>query len=323
MTSRWNLARLICPLCKLPLVAILPTESDTQVRSKSRPMSMACDNNHSFDIGKPGYLHLIPAQNKRSKEPGDNKEMIAARKRFLSKGYYQPISAGINHSINHYITRTMQQHETDKTNTSLQILDLGCGEGYYTTQLNQHLQRQPVPQRQPNPLPHLMNLYGLDISKSAIQQAAKRSTDIIWLVANSSDIPLPDNSVDIVFSIFSPIVAEECHRILAPGGKLITATAESQHLLSLRELIYDEVKHYKNGKLEEQLAPYFTCQETEVINHSLQLTLSADVLDLLLMTPHYWRTTAEKRMHLASLSSLATELSVQLQVFTTQPKATP
>ena len=293
MTSLWHRAQLICPLCQQSLVAAYPADSKSQIST------MSCENRHSFDIGKSGYLHLIPVQNKRSKEPGDNKDMIAARKRFLSKGYYQPISF----ALNTIITQTMNKPSSDKMISPQQFLDLGCGEGYYTARLKEQIN------------PEHFLLYGMDISKAAIQQAAKRSKDIIWLVANNKQIPIPDQSVDLIFSVFSPIIPKECHRILKPQGLLITATTESKHLLSLRSLIYEEVRDYDNEKLEKQLSSHFNHQAKEVIRHSLSLTQPEDVLDLLQMTPHYWRTNTDKRKQLTALSSLETELVVQLQVF--------
>ncbi|MBL4795409.1 MAG: methyltransferase domain-containing protein, partial [Pseudomonadales bacterium] len=274
MTSIWKQANLTCPLCQLPLQAI--ETQDTPLTIKT----LSCDLNHSFDIGKPGYLHLVPVQSKRSKEPGDNKDMVAARKRFLNKGFYQPISEGLNKLIGQQIS-TLPKEDSQST---LQILDLGCGEGYYTAELmTQDKQDQSDASGQTITSDQVL-VYGLDISKIAIQQAAKRHSDIIWLVANSNKIPLPDNSVDIIFSVFSPIVPSESLRILKPNGLLITATAESTHLLSLRQEIYVEVRDYNNDKLEKQLTPQFQLISANTIHHSLRLTESEDVLDLLHMT---------------------------------------
>ncbi len=51
-----------------------------------------CSAGHSFDIAREGYIHLLPVQNKRSRDPGDRKEMVGARRRFLNAGHYQPIA---------------------------------------------------------------------------------------------------------------------------------------------------------------------------------------------------------------------------------------
>lgn len=298
MPTIWNHAQLICPLCRQALAPTKPNEGG------SLPKSMSCPNKHSFDIGKPGYLHLIPVQLNRSKEPGDNKEMVAARKRFLSKGYYQPISYALNQLVTGFMAKTP---DANNNVNPWRIMDLGCGEGYYTTQLSKHIN---ISQAQVDP-----HLYGIDISKAAIQQAARRTTEVIWIVANSKQIPLPNQSVDIVLSVFSPIIPSECHRILKPNGLLVTVTAESMHLLSLRNKIYDKVRQYDNGKLEKQLSSHFKQHTSQLIRRQLGVSEPEDLLDLLHMTPHYWRASADKRKQLAQLSSLETELAIQLQAF--------
>ena len=45
-----------------------------------------CPGGHSYDRAREGYVHLLPANRKHAKEPGDDKGMTAARNRFLSKG---------------------------------------------------------------------------------------------------------------------------------------------------------------------------------------------------------------------------------------------
>ena len=62
-----------CPLCGRPL---------------SGDAALKCPAGHSFDRAKEGYWHLLPVQNTRTKAPGDSKEMVAARRAFLSAGYY-------------------------------------------------------------------------------------------------------------------------------------------------------------------------------------------------------------------------------------------
>lgn len=42
---------------------------------------------------------MLPVQNKRSRDPGDSKEMVAARRRFLNAGFYQPIAAAVGRTV--------------------------------------------------------------------------------------------------------------------------------------------------------------------------------------------------------------------------------
>ena len=44
-----------------------------------------CLTGHSFDRAAAGYVNLLPANRKHSKDPGDDKDMVAARAAFLDK----------------------------------------------------------------------------------------------------------------------------------------------------------------------------------------------------------------------------------------------
>lgn len=57
--------------------------------------SLRCADGHCFDLAAQGYVNLLPVQNKRSLDPGDSKEMVAARRRFLEAGHYQPIADAV------------------------------------------------------------------------------------------------------------------------------------------------------------------------------------------------------------------------------------
>lgn len=66
-----------CPICAQPL--------------EKQPGRYLCPNGHSYDCAAAGYVHLLPVRQKHSKLPGDDKEMVRARKDFLSAGYYRPL----------------------------------------------------------------------------------------------------------------------------------------------------------------------------------------------------------------------------------------
>jgi 23S rRNA (guanine745-N1)-methyltransferase len=61
--------------------------------------SWHCDNNHSYDVAKQGYVNLLPVQNKRSKDPGDSKAMVQARREFLEQGHYQPLAQALANTV--------------------------------------------------------------------------------------------------------------------------------------------------------------------------------------------------------------------------------
>ncbi|WP_396424548.1 hypothetical protein LLNCDO702_07280 [Lactococcus lactis subsp. lactis] len=107
-----------------------------------------CENNHTFDLAKEGYLNLLLNAKKTS---GDSKEMMAARRDFLAKGYYEKLSDRVNQ-------RLKKSHLTDQA-----ILDIGCGEGYYLSRCQKEI------------APKASNFYGMDISKLGIRMAAKKN----------------------------------------------------------------------------------------------------------------------------------------------------
>ena len=102
----------------------------------------------------------MPVQHKKSREPGDNLAMMQARRQFLEAGHYQPLASNI------------LQLFSEKLAKDSVILDIGCGEGYYSHRLQQHVQQQVATQN--SITPPIVNLYGIDISKAAIKAAAKK-----------------------------------------------------------------------------------------------------------------------------------------------------
>ena len=137
----------------------------------------ACPNRHSFDVARQGYVHLLPVQRKHSLNPGDTREQVLSRREFLEAGHYAPIADALIQA-------------GKELGISGQILDVGCGEGYYSAQLADALNAP---------------LTGLDISKEAVRCAAAKYKDKQWLCATAAHIPVEDESdvfsspVDTIF----------------------------------------------------------------------------------------------------------------------------
>ena len=224
--------------------------------------------------------------------------MVSSRSRFLNSGHYQQVSDAINLKARQLLSQ--------QPSTLAAIVDAGCGEGYYSTRLQQSL------------LDHQINneFVGVDISKPACRAAAKRSRSIQWLVASSSDIPIADHSADIILSLFSPIPAEEFQRCLKADGQLIIASTGPQHLLELRELLYDTVDT-SSLNTTDALAPRFSpvANSPEKIQYNISLQDSSSIQDLLAMTPHYWRASAEKKSQLTNIHELSISIDIQLNCY--------
>ena len=182
---------LACPKCHEPLQRIDKTYQ--------------CVNHHNYDISKRGYVNLLLNPDKAHNNPGDSKESLIARKAFLDQGYYDPILFEC--------TNYIKAHSSQP----LQILDLGCGEGYYTYRAKQELGNENT-------------YYGLDISKEAINMATRYDKDIIWMVGNSKNIPVCDHSMDVIMALFTVVNKEtavfvflysiigNCHHVFRPIG---------------------------------------------------------------------------------------------------------
>ncbi|ALB63068.1 Ribosomal RNA large subunit methyltransferase A [Cronobacter condimenti 1330] len=242
----------ICPLCHLPL----------QAQAKS----FRCASNHQFDIAKEGYVNLLPVQHKRSRDPGDSSEMMQARRAFLDAGHYAQLR-----------TNTAQLLAENVPETGATLLDIGCGEGYYTSAFAALTASRNG------------QSWGLDVSRSAIRFAAKRYADISFCVASSHRLPFPDAFFDAVVRIYAPCKAEELARVVKPGGVLVTVTPGPRHLIEMKGLIYDEVRlHAPN---QEQL-PGFSLAEEQALGYEMRLN-GEEATTLLQMTPFAWRARPE------------------------------
>ena len=267
--------QLICPLDKQPL----------QLNERT----WCCDNGHSFDIAKQGYVNLLPVQNKRSKDPGDSKAMVQARREYLNKGYYQPLAQALA--------------DTVLAMGSQALLDAGCGEGYYLRYLVEQAEQQGTE----------LSVAALDISKWAVQTAAKQDKRLSWMVASNNAIPLADNSVDTILCVFGFPVEAEFKRVLKPGGRLIMVDPASEHLIELKRIIYPEIKA-KSEHLPVSEKGWVLSSE-ERISFKVELPDTEAVHDLLTMTPHLYRASKEGREKAEKLQRLAITADVWVRVF--------
>lgn len=199
---------IICPVCSKKM---------TKIERK-----YICERAHNFDISKYNHVNLLLSNQKNSKIPGDSKEMVLSRKNYLEKGYYKGISDGVNQVVENYLSDKKQ----------LNILDIGCGEGYYTNRLKKKLDELNIKS----------NIVGIDISKEAIISAAKSYKDMEWIVASASSLPIENEALDFIICMFAKIIPEENMRALKKGGKLIVVSTGENHLLQLKEVVYESVR---------------------------------------------------------------------------------
>jgi len=258
---------------------------------------LLCDNKHSYDIASQGYVNLILANQKKTQDPGDSKEMVAHRTAFLEQGHYDRLSDKLNEIVIGFI---------EKSTMDFNVLDLGCGEGYYSEKLQGFLGKK-------NPNPHVQ-LWGVDVSKSAIQRAAKRSQKIQFCVGNNYRLPYLDGSIDVAFSIFSPLDSKELMRVLKPDGKIIVVRPGANHLMELASLLYDKFElQGDSSNLPESLNRQ-PIDEGHV-KYQIHLKSKAEISSLVGMTPYFWSLGEGKKALLAQKEELETTVDFQWFVF--------
>lgn len=261
---------LICPVCKSPINA--------------QDHCYKCENNHSFDIAKEGYVNLLSAH-KSGDKVGDNKEMARSRRDFLNKGYYSVLADAVGNCLDKY--------SSDGDN----VLDICCGEGYYTSYLAERINR---------------NFYGFDISKNMIRLAAKRKCNADFFVANIASIPVKSESVKFAFHLFAPFHSGEFSRILCNDGVVVTAIPGKEHLFGLKEILYNE-PYYNDEKppVAEEL------ELVEKIRAKSEITLNSkeDIMALFQMTPYFYHTPSEGMARLESKDNLKTTIDFVLLIY--------
>ncbi|MGE8549092.1 MAG: putative RNA methyltransferase [Alcaligenes sp.] len=250
--------------------------------------SWRCPAGHCFDVAGQGYVNLLPVQNKRSRDPGDSKEMVAARRRYLESGVYAPIAAGVARLL-------MDGLEGQ---APYACLDAGCGEGYYLRRLQERDERGELA------------LIGLDISKWAVMAGARSSPGMRWLVGSNAHLPVPEASLDALICMFGFPVYEEFRRALKPGGLLLQVEAGPDHLVELRRIIYPSLKA---EKLPSQEPPEgFSLEADERLSFAIALQSQAQIADLLLMTPHLFRASVQGLEQARALARLDLTVDVRL-----------
>ncbi len=267
----------VCPVCGVPL--------------HKCEKEYICTNGHNYDIAKEGYIYLLPPNRKHSRMPGDDKYMVASRRRFLESGSYSIFSDALNRLILKYLPKKRPV-----------ILDAGCGEGYYTGRIAAAVK----PERPET------EIYGFDISKPAVKAAAKKYKSISFAVGSMFGIPVRSASADIVSDIFAPIVPNELQRVTKPGGVIILAVPGVRHLLGLKEILYD---HPYENEYRETEYDGFTFLERVPVRGRIHTENQKTMQDLFAMTPYWWKTPKEGCERLKQTKVLDTEIEFDFLVY--------
>jgi 23S rRNA (guanine745-N1)-methyltransferase len=263
-----------------------------------------CANGHCFDVARQGYVNLLSPSRRHSRAPGDNREMVLARRRVLDSGRYLPVAGQVNAAVLAALPNSTRLE-------SATILDAGAGEGYYLAQLVAALSGSATAGQ-----PHY---YGVDVSRFGMQYATHRTKSVTWLVASVVDLPLAGASLDVVVSIFAPLAPEEFRRVLQPDGALIVATPGPDHLRALREMLYPTLRPHRPEASLREIAPFFVLATEQAVQYEAELATPALVGDMLTMTPFGWNIDSERRRRAEAAAPLRTAMDVVIRTYRPVP----
>ena len=264
----------ICPVCR---TGLLKTEK-----------TYMCENGHSFDIAKKGYVNLLMSQ--AGGQHGDDKTMIAARADFLSRGFYDSLSERICELV------------CENADAGARILDAGCGECKYTADIHEYLVIRGK----------TSEVIGVDISKEALGYAKRRTNKLSLAVASCADMPIADESVDVLINIFAPFSAKEFCRVLKKDGVVLRAYPLAKHLWELKSLIYDVPYENPETDMAEE---FFGAPEFHEVRYEMNFETNEDIMSLFKMTPYFYRTSENDRKKLEAIESLTCRAEFGIAVY--------
>ncbi len=263
----------LCPVCAAPL--------------GRNGRSLACVDKHSFDLAKEGYANLLLAHRKRSKNPGDGRAMLTARRDFLGAGFYAPLAEAIVDVLSPHIS------------SASTALDCGCGDGYYAEFLHRAL--EPT-------------IRGVDIARDGVRFAARRFKGVNraeFAVASSFNLPLTESCLDAVLQVFAPVSDSELLRVLKPAGVYCAVSPGRHHLGALKALLYDAVRDHK----EPAHPQGFSLMDERRLTFEMLLEGAVDIGNLLAMTPLNWKGSREGKTEVRAMRELAVEADFVVRLY--------
>ena len=245
-----------CPICK----------TNMAVREQG---SLCCEENHSFDIAKQGYVNMMThaATSKYSKD------LFESRYAIIASGLYDRLQAKISEKLVGVQT----------------ILDTGCGEGSHLARIMTQLEGAVG--------------VGIDIAKEGILVAARQYPEQIWCVGDLAKSPYAEGSFDAILNILSPANYEEFKRLLTPGGCVIKIVPQSGYLQELRTQLYadSEKETYSNAQTVERFKESFAHTSVERMTYTVPIT-AEQIPALLTMTPMGWHKAEEQELKLTAIT---------------------
>ena len=265
-----------CPICK----------SEVDVTSNGASLFCKGAKKHCYDFASGGYVNLTaPGQS----NGGDAKGAVRARSAFLNTEHYRPIADKLCDLLEKYVSR------------SSLVIDAGCGEGYYSV---------GVAKRG-------FSVVGFDLSKFATDACAKRARgegidNTFFGTASVFEMPVSDGSADALINVFAPCAEDEYRRALKDDGVLIVVYAGPEHLLGLKDAIYEKT-HVNEERAD--LPQNMRLAEKYRFEYDITVSGNENILNLFAMTPYYWKTSQNDVKKLEKLEELKTRIDIIFAVY--------
>lgn len=252
--------------------------------------ALRCPAGHVFDRAREGYWNLLQPQDRKSASAGDADAAVAARRRWLDRGFAQSLVGTLRGIVDRLVPEA-----------GAVVLDAGCGEGTITAAMG------IAPGRE---------VCGIDLSVRAVRLAARRTPEATWIVANADRaLPLASGSVDVVLSVFGRRHPAEFARVLRPAGHAVVAVPGPDDLAELREAAQGRAElRDRAGAVVAEMAPTLALVERAAWRERRRHDRAA-IEDALAMT--YRGARRRERERTAGLEALDVTLSAEILVFAT------
>ena len=234
-----------------------------------------CKAGHAFDIARGGHVNLLQPQDRKSLTPGDAPEAVAARRRFLERGF----EAVLVTVLREIIAAHAPVHVPPRRMT---LLDVGCGEGHF---LRGVCEGRDV------------EAHGVDLSSAAIEAALRAQRDATFVVANADrGLPYPDSAFDMVLTVNARMPVDEMRRVVRDDGIALIVVPAPDDLIELRERVMGE--GWQRSRLERvraEMGESFDEMGERRVSTRVRMEV-ADLRDALLMTYRGARTSQQERV---------------------------
>lgn len=239
-----------CPVCK------------KSMKARWKEGRLVCKNRHSFDLSKKGYVNFSGTGGIADY----SKELFAARREIFSQGFYDPVTEELAQMI---------QSQPVQEDRPYRIVDVGCGEGFYSARLSQM-----------DSLPSSCRFFACDLSRDAIGMAAGYRAPVCWCVADLTRLPFRNGRADLLLDILTPANYMEFQRVLKKGGILVKVVPGSGYLKEIREALSPRLlrKEYSNQEVADYFQAHFSLVEERTVCYQRPLTAKQSEL-FFRMTP--------------------------------------